>query len=186
MGNALDSCWMPSEFGRVYLTACHEKLTGVYFEGQKYFPVSVDQTVKNRGQSQVLATVVEQLREYFDGRRTAFQGLLAPEGTEFQQTVWKALLDVPFGQTATYGEIATMIGKPKSSRAVGAAIGKNPISVIIPCHRIVGTPGQLTGYAGGLAMKSRLLKLEGISLSEKQTIVDQIRNVRSQPNEHIV
>lgn len=182
----MDSCWMPSEFGRVFLTAFDEKLTGVYFENQKYFPVLADPICKNRGQSQVLATVIEQLTEYFEGRMTAFQCPVAPQGTDFQLAVWKALQDVPFGQTATYGEIAAKIGKPKSSRAVGAAIGKNPISVIIPCHRIVGASGQLTGYAGGLGIKSRLLKLEGISLSEKQAIVDQRRNVRSQSNEHVV
>ena len=108
-----------------------------------------------------------QLAEYFAGERMAFDVPLAPEGTEFQQTVWKALGDVPFGTTATYGEIARAIGQLTATRAVGAANGRNPIPIIIPCHRVIGASGELTGYSGGggIETKRRLLDHESGTLS---------------------
>lgn len=102
-----------------------------------------------------------QLAEYFAGRRKEFDLPLAPEGTPFQHTVWKKLLDIPYGATATYGEIAAATGNPKASRAVGSANGRNPICIIIPCHRVIGSGGKLTGYAFGLERKTFLLELEG-------------------------
>ncbi len=104
----------------------------------------------------------EQLNEYFNNTRTTFNVPLDTKGTAFQQSVWQALLNVPYGKTNTYGDIATALSNPKAVRAVGAANGKNPISIIVPCHRIIGANSKLTGYAGGLERKSWLLKHEGI------------------------
>ena len=102
-----------------------------------------------------------QLLAYFDGRLKAFDLPLAPRGTEFRQRVWQALREIPYGTTATYGQIAARIGSPKASRAVGQANHDNPIAILIPCHRVIGADGALTGYAGGLDIKARLLQLEG-------------------------
>lgn len=103
-----------------------------------------------------------QLSEYLEGKRRVFELPLHLEGSEFQKDVWEAVFQIPYGQTASYGEIAHLIGKPKASRAVGAANGANPIPIVIPCHRVIGSDGSLTGYGGGLALKSRFLALEGI------------------------
>ncbi len=108
-----------------------------------------------------LALARDQLEAYFAGRLRVFDLPLAPKGTPFQERVWKALLDVPYGETASYGEIAAAVGNPKACRAVGMANGKNPIAVIIPCHRIIGASGHLTGYGSGLEIKAGLLELEG-------------------------
>lgn len=110
--------------------------------------------------SPVLHMAEMQLEEYFSGSRTEFDLPLNPEGTEFQKSVWKALCEIPYGETATYGEIAAKIGNPGACRAVGMANNRNPIAIIIPCHRVVGAGGSLTGYAGGLDKKDFLLKLE--------------------------
>ncbi|WP_378080618.1 methylated-DNA--[protein]-cysteine S-methyltransferase [Aeromonas bestiarum] len=101
---------------------------------------------------------------YFAGRLQRFTLPLAANGTAFQQAVWQALCDIPYGETRSYGEIARVIGKPSASRAVGAANGRNPLSIIVPCHRVIGQNGSLTGYAGGLPIKQVLLRLEGIAL----------------------
>ncbi len=105
-----------------------------------------------------------QLREYFDGIRDSFQLELAPDGTEFERSVWKQLLEIPNGTTSTYGDIAKKIGDSKASQAVGRANGKNPIAIVIPCHRVIGSNNKLTGYAGGLERKEWLLKHEGALL----------------------
>jgi methylated-DNA-[protein]-cysteine S-methyltransferase len=104
--------------------------------------------------------VREQLDAYFAGERRAFALKLAPRGTEFQQRVWQALSAIPYGETTTYAAIARTIGQPNAVRAVGAANGRNPISIVVPCHRVIGQDGTLTGYAGGLPSKQRLLALE--------------------------
>ncbi|WP_346777647.1 methylated-DNA--[protein]-cysteine S-methyltransferase [Rhodococcus sp. HNM0563] len=101
-----------------------------------------------------------QLREYFDGTRTAFTIPLAPAGTEFQRTVWAALLAIEFGTTSTYGEVAAAIGRPTAVRAVAAANARNPLSIVVPCHRVIGSSGKLTGYAGGVERKLFLLEQE--------------------------
>lgn len=108
----------------------------------------------------VLVETARQLAAYFAGERQVFDLPLAPEGTAFQQMVWTALTKIPFGETRTYGQQAALIRRPSASRAVGAANGKNPIGIIVPCHRVIGTNGTLTGYAGGLAMKQWLLEHE--------------------------
>lgn len=107
---------------------------------------------------------IRQLKAYFAGDLQQFDVPLAGQGTEFQKRVWKALKKVPYGETATYGDIAKAIGSPTASRAVGMANGRNPISIIVPCHRIIGTSGKLVGYGGGLHRKTALLKLEGIAV----------------------
>lgn len=107
-----------------------------------------------------LAATAAQLREYFAGERTLFELDLEPAGTPFEQCVWAAVRAIPYGETATYAEIARRVGAPRACRAVGRANGRNPIAVIVPCHRVVGSDGSLTGYAGGLGMKRALLDLE--------------------------
>lgn len=108
----------------------------------------------------ILVETARQLAEYFTGARREFSVLLRPEGTEFQRSVWTALRSIPYGSTATYGEIAAAIGNPSACRAVGGANNRNPIAIIVPCHRVVGVNGDLTGYAGGLPTKEFLLALE--------------------------
>lgn len=103
---------------------------------------------------------VKQLREYFAGGRAEFDLPLAPEGTAFQRTVWRRLQDIPYGETISYGELARRVGNPKASRAVGAANGRNPLPIVIPCHRVIGANGKLTGFGGGLPTKEALLALE--------------------------
>jgi methylated-DNA-[protein]-cysteine S-methyltransferase len=104
--------------------------------------------------------VASQLEEYFEGKRREFDLPLAPDGTAFQQRVWRALLDIPYGQTISYGELASRIGNKSASRAVGLANGSNPLPIVIPCHRVIGSNGKLTGYGGGLPIKQQLLALE--------------------------
>jgi methylated-DNA-[protein]-cysteine S-methyltransferase len=104
--------------------------------------------------------VATQLTEYFDGRRRVFELTLAPDGTPFQLRVWNALLDIPYGETISYGELATRIGDRSAARAVGLANGSNPLPIVIPCHRVIGSNGKLTGYGGGLPIKQQLLTLE--------------------------
>ena len=117
-----------------------------------------------------LEQVAKQLREDFAGGRREFDVPLAPQGTPFQRRVWDALLAVRYGQTATYADVARAIGHPKAVRAVGLANGRNPIPIIIPCHRIIGSDGSLTGYGGGLAIKRRLLELEGVLPAETRDL----------------
>ena len=107
-----------------------------------------------------LQPVIDQLHAYFAGDLETFDLPLAPEGTPFQQSVWRNLCDIPYGETISYGELATRIGNPKASRAVGLANGSNPIPIVIPCHRVIGANGKLTGYGGGLPIKEKLLALE--------------------------
>ena len=104
--------------------------------------------------------VIRQLRDYFSGRRAEFDLPLTPEGTPFQQEVWRAVAAIPYGETRSYGDIARQIGRADAVRAVGAANGQNPLPIVIPCHRVVGSDGRLTGYGGGLPLKKRLLALE--------------------------
>lgn len=111
-----------------------------------------------------------QLEEYFNGTRTRFDLPLAPRGTKFQQRVWAELALVPYGETCSYGEMAQRLGQPTASRAVGMANGRNPLSVVLPCHRIIGSSRKLTGYRGGLAIKQQLLELEGFELNNNRIL----------------
>ncbi|OJJ22446.1 cysteine methyltransferase [marine bacterium AO1-C] len=134
---------------------------------QKVDETAVGNSIKDSWPSPV-QQCFRQLDEYFAGKRLEFDVPLAPEATEFQQKVWDALLDIPWGRTLTYGNIAQQIGQPKAAQAVGAANGQNPIPIIVPCHRVVGSNGTLTGYAGGLWRKEWLLKHENVKLPGKQ------------------
>lgn len=110
--------------------------------------------------SELSEKVIMQLNEYFEGKRKEFDFPYEVQGTEFQKKVWNALCDIPYGETRTYKEIATAVGNPKASRAVGMANNKNPIAIAVPCHRVIGANGKLVGYAGGLPMKEKLLEIE--------------------------
>ncbi len=147
-----------SPHGRMLLVASDGGLCGVYFDGQKYFPES--KQGKRDPRHEPLRQAKRELTEYFAGKRKRFEVVLDPEGTPFQRSVWKAIATVRFGETISYGELARRAGHDGSARAAGAATGRNPIGIIVPCHRIMGSDGSLTGYAGGLARKRALLALE--------------------------
>ena len=161
MNSMLSIARMASPLGEILLTASvrGDALAGVHLEGQKYFP-SDPGTWRENPRLPVLREAARQLREYFAGTRTRFDVALDPAGTPFQRRVWSAIGDVPFGETISYAELARRCGKPSAVRAAGAATGRNPITVIVPCHRILGSGGALTGYAGGLERKRALLGLE--------------------------
>ena len=144
--------------GTMLITATGKGLAGVYFKGQKHFPKKRDW--ERDARHPVLRQAKRELKEYFAGRRQRFDVALDPQGTVFQRSIWKAIARVGFGKTLTYGELAQRAGHPGSARAAGAATGRNPLSVIVPCHRIMGANGSLTGYAGGLSRKRALLELE--------------------------
>jgi methylated-DNA-[protein]-cysteine S-methyltransferase len=143
----------------MWLASQNDALVGAWFEQQKHFPSHLPARAQ-QADDPVLIETQTQLRAYFDARLSHFDLPLAPQGTAFQQAVWKALLEIAHGTHSTYGAIATQLRKPNASRAVGAAVGRNPISIIIPCHRVVGSTGAMTGYAGGVERKLSLLKLE--------------------------
>lgn len=143
---------VPSPVGPLTLTQEDQALTGLHFGEHPQQGAE--------GPTPLLEEAARQLEEYFAGQRKEFSLPLAPKGTEFQLRVWQALLQIPYGETRSYGELAAMVGNPKACRAVGGANHRNPLSILIPCHRVVGTKGSLTGYAGGLAVKEFLLKLE--------------------------
>jgi methylated-DNA-[protein]-cysteine S-methyltransferase len=145
--------------GEMLLLATEDGLAGLYFKGQKYFPKK-DKAWQRAPNHAPLKQAKRELEEYFAGRRKSFDVALDPEGTPFQRSVWKAISRVGFGKTITYGTLAAKAGRPGSARAAGAATGRNPIGIIVPCHRIMGANGSLTGYAGGLARKRALLELE--------------------------
>jgi methylated-DNA-[protein]-cysteine S-methyltransferase len=151
---------MPSPVGNLTLVAGDRGLVAVLWEDDDPARVPLGLLVEDRGHP-VLVETKCQLDAYFAGARTAFDLPLDFRGTEFQRAVWHALLTIPFGETRSYGAIAQTLGRPSASRAVGAANGRNPISIIAPCHRVVGSSGALTGFAGGLAAKAFLLRLEG-------------------------
>ncbi len=141
-----------TKLGKLTLVQCNKKLCGLYFgkrdiQGAQQKTTLLDETAK-------------QLDEYATGSRTTFDLPILLHGTEFQKQVWNALLQIPYGSTVSYKQIAQNIGNPKACRAVGLANNKNPISIVVPCHRVVGTNGSLTGYAGGLELKKKLLELE--------------------------
>ncbi|MFW2013432.1 methylated-DNA--[protein]-cysteine S-methyltransferase [Acinetobacter bereziniae] len=152
---------MNSPIGKLKLVAHDQALVAVLWENENPKRVRLAQLIENKNHPVLLETQ-QQLNEYFQGHRTQFDLALDFAGTEFQQKVWQALLTIPFGETRSYKQIAEQIGNVKAVRAVGAANGKNPISIIAPCHRVVGANGKLVGFAGGLENKDVLLKLEKI------------------------
>jgi methylated-DNA-[protein]-cysteine S-methyltransferase len=150
-----------SPFGELTLVAEGDALTGLYFPHHWYKPDEAELGPAVDGTSDpVFAPTIRQLAEYFRGARTRFELRSAASGDPFQEKVWALLDDIPYGETVTYGDLAARLGDPTLARDVGAAIGRNPLCVIVPCHRVVGKDGKLTGYAGGLTRKKRLLELE--------------------------
>jgi methylated-DNA-[protein]-cysteine S-methyltransferase len=143
--------------GVLLLRGNADALTGMYMQKQRYRPPLPDNSVRDDA---TFRSAREQLTAYFAGELHAFDLALAPEGTAFQRAVWKALLDIPFGATESYGALATRIGHAQGARAVGLANGHNPIGIIIPCHRVIGANGSLTGYGGGIERKQWLLEHE--------------------------
>ncbi len=157
-----------SPIGELTLTSDGTALTGLYMELHKGMPEAAPTWVLNNAADPfVLARA--QLSDYFAGTSQAFTVPLKPSGTEFQMMVWAELLNIPFGKTISYGELARRIDNPKASRAVGLANGQNPISIIVPCHRVIGANGKLTGYGGGIPRKEFLLKLEREAFAKQLT-----------------
>ena len=150
-----------SPLGPMYATAEEDGITHIEFVGAKYAPEAQADWIEDP-RAPELAACGAQLAEYFAGSRTEFDLPLAPRGSDFQQRVWKEIARVPYGKTISYAELAKRAGAPGQARAAGAATGRNPVSLAIPCHRIVGSDGSLTGYAGGLERKRELLELEGV------------------------
>lgn len=159
-----------SPVGWLFVACEDEALSHIEFLGApEDAPRFIERVERETGEPPVrggaaVVEVVRQLRQYFAGERRTFNLRLAPHGTEWQQRVWMALRDIPYGETVTYGTIAGRVGRPAASRAVGAANGRNPISIVVPCHRVVGADRSLTGYGGGLDRKQWLLALEGTGL----------------------
>ena len=148
---------LDSPVGALFLTSNGEAITELFMEKHKGGPKPIGDWRREDG---LFREAADQLRAYFAGELTEFDLRLATGGAPFQQRVWAELRNIPYGSTISYGELARLIGNPKASRAVGAANGSNPISIIIPCHRVIGSNGKLTGYAGGLDKKRALLALE--------------------------
>jgi methylated-DNA-[protein]-cysteine S-methyltransferase len=150
---------MKTPFGELFLAGRGGKLTDVLFRKPRSgFPGPLWER-----SDKPFREAKKQLTEYFEGRRRKFDLDLAPEGTAFQLAAWRQLRKIPYGRTISYGEQAKRMGSPKASRAVGAANGRNPISIIVPCHRVIGADGRLTGFGGGIGLKRKLLELEGVS-----------------------
>ncbi len=151
-----------SPLGNLVLLASAQGLAVVWFEGQSQLPAHLAQLPHAPPDHPLMRHAVRQLKEYFEGRRQHFDlPLDLNAGTAFQQAVWRDLLGLAFGHTCSYGDVAQRIGKPRAVRAVGAAVGANPLGIIVPCHRVLGADGSLTGYAAGLERKTWLLQLEG-------------------------
>ncbi|MDP3294015.1 MAG: methylated-DNA--[protein]-cysteine S-methyltransferase [Nevskia sp.] len=154
-------CLMPSPIGELLLIGNGRALQALYMAPHDRW---LGKQPDWRRDEVPFKAVIEQLHEYFERKRRVFDLPLAPVGTAFQQSVWAALLQIPFGVTTRYGEVAARLGDAKASRAVGLANGRNPISIIVPCHRVIGANGNLTGYGGGLDRKEWLLRHEGALL----------------------
>ncbi len=148
-----------SPIGKLKLVASDKGLVAILWENDSPRRVRLSELVADE-QHPVIVETERQLGEYFAGRRKAFSVALDMRGTRFQKDVWEALLAIPFGETRSYGQLAKQLGNPQATRAVGAANGRNPISIIVPCHRVIGSSGKLTGFAGGLETKANLLSLE--------------------------
>lgn len=152
--------FVDSPIGKLQLVASDLGLVAIMWEKDRPGRVRLDDLQENTSHP-ILVRTEQELTQYFAGKRNSFSVPLDLRGTPFQKQVWEALLGIPFGETRTYGQLAVQLGNPKSTRAVGAANGRNPIAVIVPCHRVVGFSGKLTGFAGGLDAKAHLLSLEG-------------------------
>ncbi|MFL9900673.1 methylated-DNA--[protein]-cysteine S-methyltransferase [Paraburkholderia fungorum] len=149
-----------SPVGQLKLVASHGKLVAILWENDRPNRVKLGEMIE-ADDNPVLVETARQLGEYFAGTRTRFELETEFVGTAFQKKVWNALLTIPFGETRSYREIATQVGNSRATRAVGAASGRNPLSIVAPCHRVIGTSGDLTGFAGGLPRKAALMAIEG-------------------------
>lgn len=149
-----------SPYGELTLVATDEVLVGLYMTGQRHRPAEEFFGERVTAGEAPFPEVVRQLTAYFAGELTEFDVPVRLEGTEFQRSVWEQLVRIPYGQTWSYGELAAKLGKPNASRAVGLANGKNPVGIIVPCHRVIGASGSMTGYGGGIDRKVRLLAFE--------------------------
>jgi methylated-DNA-[protein]-cysteine S-methyltransferase len=158
---------MDTPVGRLKLVASDKGLAAILWENDNPNRIKV-RTYTENNTHPVLLEVERQLEEYFAGKRTSFSLELDPVGTDFQKAVWNILSTIPFGETRTYMGIAKQLGNAKAVRAVGAANGRNPISIVVPCHRVIGSSGELTGFAGGLEAKAALLSLEGVKNNKTQ------------------
>lgn len=154
-----------SPLGQILLVASDAALKGLHFVGEKYYP-DIATAWRRQPDARIIVQARKQLAEYFAGKRRSFDLIVDPAGTAFQRRVWLALQDIPYGVTENYGAVARRICEPTASRAVGAANGRNAISIVIPCHRVIGANGDLTGYAGGVVRKAALLRLEAESAGE--------------------
>jgi|SRR5579859_6702372 len=152
--------WIESPVGRLKLVAEEDALVAILFAQEDPKRVRLGPLLREVSGHPVLTETERQLGEYFRRERTHFTLKLNPAGTAFQRQVWQALLTIPYGETRSYTEMAGQIGRPRAVRAMGAANGRNPISIVIPCHRVIGASGDLTGFAGGIAAKHYLLTLE--------------------------
>ena len=159
-----------SPVGEILIASDGENIIGLWIEGQKYYLDKIDEKIVLKNDLKIFEKTKKWLEQYFNKKKPQISELqLAPKGNEFRQLVWKLLCEIPYGKTTTYGELAEKIAKEMnkksmSAQAIGNAVGHNPISIIIPCHRVVGKNGSLTGYAGGIDKKISLLKHEGVSL----------------------
>lgn len=168
----LYTMYYESPIGSLLLAEREGALAGVWIEGQKYFPDLRREEMKGKTDSKVLDETKDWLDRYFKGERPGIDELtLAPAGSEFCREVWRILCEIPYGEVTTYGEISQRIAESRglermSAQAVGGAVGHNPISIIIPCHRVVGSDGSLTGYAGGIHKKTWLLTMEGVDMEK--------------------
>jgi methylated-DNA-[protein]-cysteine S-methyltransferase len=152
---------MNSPVGNLKLVASDQGLVAILWEDDTPRRVPLQEDLIEDANHPMLARTEPQLQEYFAGERKSFSVPLDIRGTPFQKSVWQALQAIPFGETRTYGDLAKQLGNPTATRAVGAANGRNPVSIVVPCHRVIGASGKLTGFAGGLAAKAYLLGLEG-------------------------
>ena len=164
-----------SPLGELVLTSYASKLTGIYVSGHKAIAPAI--AASSRADS-AFAQIIHELDKYWSGNLQEFSVPIAPMGTPFQQAVWRELRNVPYGETVTYLELARLIGRPSAARAVGSANARNPISILIPCHRVIGSAGSLTGYAGGLDKKRWLLAHESAARNMKPDIRVEGRSLR--------
>lgn len=173
--------YIDSPLGTLEFKASEKGITQVIFSGEEKEPVNANE---------ITETCKKQLLEYFNGERQVFDIPLDPKGTEFQKLVWLALSKIPYGEVYTYLDIAKMVNKPKGSQAVGGANGRNPITLIVPCHRVIGTNGSLTGYAGGIERKLWLLEHEGVMLKpskeNQQLNIESVISTRQNKTEFLV
>ena len=162
--------FVDSPVGPLFLAADEDGLRAIEFHDNRH-SVKRDGAWRE-GDNAVLRNAAKQLDEYFAGKRRDFDLPLSPHGTEFQRGVWKTLATIPYGETISYAQLAQRVGKPNASRAVGAANGRNPLPIVLPCHRVIGADGSLTGFGGGLPTKQFLLKLEGALPRDAEDLFD--------------